>query len=163
MNPVLFSSAKQDWTTPKWLFAQLDAEFGFEIDAAASADNALCSKFFTEQDDALQQDWRGRFFLNPPYSRAAGNFVRHAWEQVYAYGHADRGAVLIAARADTRWWNAYAMRGAEIRFVEGRLHFGESANAATFPSAVLVFDRFKTHPVAFSTIKQPRRSHDDSH
>ena len=163
MNPVLFSSAKQDWTTPKWLFAQLDAEFGFEIDAAASPDNALCPRFFTEADDALTLAWRGRFFLNPPYGKAVDGFVRHAWEQVYAYGHADRGAILIAARTDTRFWRQYALRGAEVRFVEGRLKFGNMGSPAPFPSAVLVFDRFKTHPVAFSTIKQPRRSHDDSH
>lgn len=158
MNSALFSSAKQDWTTPPWLFARLDAEFNFEIDAAASAENALCPQFLTEQDDALTQAWRGRFFLNPPYGRSVHRFVRHAWEQVYVYGHADRGVVLIAARTDTRFWRDYAMRGAEVRYIEGRLHFGHSENAATFPSALLVFDRFKTHPVAFSTIKQPRRS-----
>lgn len=155
---TMFSSAKQDWTTPRWLFALLDAEFNFEIDAAASPENALCARYFTEADDALQQPWHGRFFLNPPYGRSVGRFVAHAWDQVYRHGHADRGVILLASRTDVQWWHQYAMRGAEIRLIEGRLHFGDSANAAPFPSAVLVFDRYKHHPVAVSTLEQPGKA-----
>ena len=155
MNPVLFSSAKQDWTTPRWLFAQLDAEFGFEIDAAASAENALCDRFFTEEDDALQQDWRGRTFSNPPYDRVA-KFVEYGWRECYERGNADLVVFVVASRTGTQWWQKFANHGAEIRFIEGRLRFGGSTNSAPFDSAVLVFDRFKTHPVAFSTIKQPK-------
>ncbi len=157
MNSALFSSAKQDWTTPPWLFAQLDAEFHFEIDAAASPDNALCPRFFTEQDDALSQAWRGLAFCNPPY-KLVGAFVEYGWRQCYEQGNADRIVFLIASRTGTRWWQRFAVHGSEIRFVEGRLKFGGAGNSAPFDSAVLVFDRFKTHPVAFSTIKQPRRS-----
>ena len=154
---ALFSSTKQDWTTPQWLFAQLDAEFDFEIDAAASADNALCPRFFSEQNDALTQAWRGRVFCNPPYKHV-GAFVKYGWHQCYEQGNAERVVLLVASRTGTRWWHQFAVYGAEIRFIEGRLKFGDAGNSAPFDSAVLVFDRFKSHPVAFSTIKQPRRS-----
>lgn len=157
MNPIMFSSAKQDWRTPRWLFDRLHAEFRFTLDAAANEENALCERYFTETDDALSHAWTGRFFLNPPYGRGVGQWVRYAWEQVYVHGHADIGVVLIASRTDTRFWHQYALRGAEIRMVEGRLHFDDGSAPATFPSAVLVFDRWKAHPVAWSTIKPPQR------
>jgi site-specific DNA-methyltransferase (adenine-specific) len=63
---------------------------------------------------------------------------------------------LVAARTDTAWWHRYALRGAEIRFIKGRLHYGGSQNPAPFPSAVLVFDRHKRHPVAVSSIEPDR-------
>ena len=44
MDKVLFSSEKMDWETPCWLFKTLDEIFGFELDAAAGANNAKCEK-----------------------------------------------------------------------------------------------------------------------
>lgn len=151
---VLFSSAKQDWTTPKWLFDRLNAEFHFTLDAAATPENALCDRYFTEADDALTQPWSGRVFLNPPYARQAPNFVAKAWEECYERGRAEVVACLVAARTDTQMWHQYAMRGAEVRFIEGRLRFGDGRGTAPFPSAVLVFDWRKVHPSVFSTISQ---------
>jgi len=45
---------------------------------------------------------------------------------------------LLPARTDTRWWHEYVMWG-EVRFVRGRLKFGDAKNSAPFPSAVCVF------------------------
>lgn len=153
---TLFSSAQQDWTTPRWLFAQLDAEFHFTLDAAASAENALCARYFTAQDDALRQTWTGRVWLNYPYGRQGYQWLAKAWHAAYG-GTAEVVVVLGPARTDTRGWHAFAMRGAEIRFVRGRLKFGHAANSAPFPSAILVFDRHKRHPVAVSTWEEGTR------
>jgi site-specific DNA-methyltransferase (adenine-specific) len=60
-----------------------------------------------------------------------------------AYTSAQHGATvvcLVPARTDTAWWHDYAAKAAEIRFVRGRLKFGDSQNSAPFPSAVVVFD-----------------------
>ncbi|MBT0375328.1 phage N-6-adenine-methyltransferase, partial [Morganella morganii subsp. morganii] len=61
---------KDSWQTPEWLFTALDLEFGFYLDAAASDINALCSRYLTEQDDALKSEWisHGAIWCNPPYS-----------------------------------------------------------------------------------------------
>jgi hypothetical protein len=50
----------------------------------------------------------------------------------------DRGC-LIPARTDASWWHDYVIPPAEIRFIRGRLRFGNSSNSAPFPSAVVVF------------------------
>ena len=150
---TLFSSAKSDWTTPRWLFTRLDAEFGFTLDAAATAENALCPRYYTAEVDALTQAWRGVVWVNPPYSRHVGRWVEKGFMEA-SNGHATAVVMLVAARTDTRWWADYAMEGAEIRFIRGRLHFGAAASPAPFPSAVLVFDGRKHHPVAVSTIRE---------
>jgi site-specific DNA-methyltransferase (adenine-specific) len=75
------SSKSDEWTTPKWLFDELDAEFHFTLDAASTHGNALCERHFTKEDDALSKSWDGEIvWLNPPYGRAIGDFVRKASE-----------------------------------------------------------------------------------
>ena len=48
--------------------------------------------------------------------------------------------MLLPARTDTKWFHDYIYQKAEIRFVKGRLKFGDSKNAAPFPSMVCVFN-----------------------
>ncbi len=57
---VLFSSDKKVWETPKKFFEELDAEFHFTLDAAASHQNHKCPRYFTEEEDGLSQDWGGQ-------------------------------------------------------------------------------------------------------
>jgi site-specific DNA-methyltransferase (adenine-specific) len=47
--------------------------------------------------------------------------------------------MLIPARTDTRAFHEYIYHKAEIRFVKGRLKFGNAQNSAPFPSMVVVF------------------------
>lgn len=44
----------------------------------------------------------------------------------------------------TTYWHDYCMKG-EIRFLRGRLKFGNSKNSAPFPSAVVIFRGTKTN------------------
>ena len=136
MNPGMFSSASGEWATPQELFDVLDSEFHFTLDPCATPENAKCKSYFTRGDDGLAQSWAPeRVFVNPPYGREIGHWMRKAWEESQA------GALvvcLIPARTDTAWWHDYAMKG-EFRFIRGRLKFGGAKNSAPFPSAVIVF------------------------
>lgn len=58
INKGLFSSDDECWETPQSLFDELDREFHFTLDAAATPDNAKCARFYTPQDDALKQSWQ---------------------------------------------------------------------------------------------------------
>jgi len=72
MNNVHFSSKSNYWQTPPELFRKLNEEFHFEIDAAAGANNRLCSKYFSEDNSSLDKNWIDygtNIWLNPPYSR----------------------------------------------------------------------------------------------
>lgn len=132
---VHFSSQTVEWATPQLLFDDLDAEFGFEADVCATPENAKCPKFFTKADDGLAERWSGVCWMNPPYGRQIGHWVRKAFES------AQQGATvvcLVPARTDTKWWNRYCVFG-EIRFLEGRLKFGGAKHSAPFPSAIVIF------------------------
>ena len=49
--------------------------------------------------------------------------------------------MLIPARTDTRWFHEfiYKKKNVEIRFLKGRLKFGDANNSAPFPSMIVVF------------------------
>lgn len=59
INPGLFSSNTDMWSTPQDFFDKLDAEFHFDLDVCATPENAKCSRFFTKEKDGLKQSWGG--------------------------------------------------------------------------------------------------------
>jgi len=143
---VLFSSKSLEWATPREFFQRLNREFNFDLDPCAQSHNAVCSKYYTEREDGLIQDWSGTTsFVNPPYGRAIGAWIKKAYEE----GCKPNTTVvmLIPSRTDTKYWHDYVMRSSEIRFVKGRLKFGGGNNSAPFPSAVVVFDGETGHAI----------------
>lgn len=129
------SSETVEWPTPQWFFDALDAEFGFTLDPCSTDENAKCAKHFTVNDNGLLKSWEGeRVFMNPPYGEEI-----YSW-MAKAFGEARNGALvvcLVPARTDTEWWHSFAMPH-EIRFIKGRLKFGNATTSAPFPSAVVV-------------------------
>lgn len=47
--------------------------------------------------------------------------------------------MLIPSRTDTRYFHNFIYGRTEIRFVKGRLKFGDSINSAPFPSMIVIF------------------------
>lgn len=139
LNKALFSSKKQDWETPIDFFNKLDEVFKFEIDVAASDDNAKCEKYFTEKDDGLDQEWNGVCWMNPPYGRKQIKWIEKA------YNESQNGATvvcLIPAKPDTKiWQDVIFKKTIAVCFVKGRLKFGGSKVNAPFPSALVVFSK----------------------
>ena len=143
VNPVLLSSKKMDYCTPRDFFDQLDWEFHFTLDAAATEKSAKCSRYFTPETNGLERPWScgGAVFCNPPYGRETGRWVRKAWEE------AQRGTtivLLIPARTDTAYFHDYIYGKAEVRFIRDRLRFtdedGNTYGRAPFPSMVVIYN-----------------------
>lgn len=138
-NPDLMFSSKTDlWATPQDFFAKLDSEFGFTLDVCALPENAKCPRYYTPQDDGLTQPWVGTCWCNPPYGRSVGLWVQRAAQ---ACAEGNTVVMLLPARTDTRWFHDYIYQheNVEIRFIRGRLKFGDGQNSAPFPSLVAVF------------------------
>ena len=137
MNTELMFSSKTDlWETPKDLFDKLNNEFHFTLDVCATPENAKCDSFYTKEQDGLSQPWKGVVWCNPPYGKQIGSWVRRGF---FASLSGNTVVMLLPARTDTRWFHEYIYGKAEIRFIRGRLKFGESKNSAPFPSMVVVF------------------------
>ena len=137
VNDALFSSVSVDWATPQWLFDALNERFAFTLDPCATAENAKCRRFFTLQENGLEQAWLyERVFMNPPYGREIVEWVAKARSE------AERGALvvgLLPSRTDARWWQQHVQGHADVRFIAGRLKFGNAKSAAPFPSAIAVW------------------------
>lgn len=148
MNPILFSSDSDEWQTPSEVYDYLHTLYDFTLDAAASHSNHKCSNYYTLADDALLQDWNGRVFLNPPYSKGKqGDFLHKAIAELKHNPKCELVVALIPARTDTKCWHEVVFEYAsEIIFIKGRLKFqnpsGTSRGSATFPSCVVVFKHF---------------------
>lgn len=139
---VHFSSKSNEWGTPQELFDKLDSIFHFTLDVASTKENAKCKQYFTIEDDGLSQSWSGQtFWMNPPYGREIGKWVKKAYESALIPGTA--GVILVPSRTDTSWWHNYCMKG-DIYFIRGRLKFVsdslEKPQPAPFPSALIKFD-----------------------
>lgn len=136
---VMFSSQTDQWATPQDFFDKLNEEFCFTLDPCADDFNHKCEKYFTKEQDGLVQSWKGEtVFCNPPYGKEIGYWVQKCFMEV-SDGGCKCAVMLIPARTDTRWFHKYIYGHAEIRFVKGRLKFGDSKNSAPFPSMVVVF------------------------
>ena len=124
-NRVMFSSATDNWSTPKDVYRTLDAEFCFDFDPCP-----LHADF-----DGLSLEWGGVNFVNPPYSQIKA-WCKKSYEE---WKKGKTVVMLIPSRTDTKYWHDYIMKASEIRFIRGRLKFGDSKNSAPFPSAIIIF------------------------
>lgn len=79
---VHFSSKTDNWSTPQWLFDQLNEEFHFTLDVCADPQNAKCVQYFTREQDGLSKEWDGTVWCNPPYGRTIGLWVKKVVEFV---------------------------------------------------------------------------------
>lgn len=132
---VHFSSKTNEWATPQDFFNKLNEEFIFTLDPCATEENTKCAKFYTQEDDGLSQSWNNEIvFCNPPYGREIKHWVKKASEAVGGVV-----VMLIPARTCTSYFHDYIYGKAEIRFIRGRLKFGDSKNSAPFPSMVVIF------------------------
>lgn len=135
---VMFSSKTDLWATPQDFFDKLDAEFHFTLDPCANSDNAKCKKYYNKEQNGLLQDWSGEtVFCNPPYGREIKYWVKKCYEESQKPN--TKVVLLIFARTDTSYFHDYIYGKAELRFIRGRLYFGDGKGRSPFPSMVVVF------------------------
>lgn len=127
MNRVHFSSQTDNWKTPEKFYQELHKEFNFDYDPCP------LENFFG--GDGLRDSWGKSNFVNPPYSEIA-KWVKKGYEESLK---GKTVIFLIPSRTDTKWWHEYVMKAQEIRFIKGRLRFGDAKKDAPFPSCIVIF------------------------
>ena len=135
----MFTSNTDQWSTPIEFFNELNKEFNFELDPCADKNNAKCKNYFTKEQDGLKQDW-GKYksiFINPPYGREISKWIGKAYKTFQE--NKNTIVMLLPARTDTKYFHEFIYHKAEIRFIKGRLKFGNSKNSAPFPSMVVIY------------------------
>lgn len=114
-------SSRDLWQTPINLFNQLNKEFNFACDVAASRDNRLCKMYFDEAGNALDPmcDWFKSNWCNPPYSKIL------PWVQKARIEHEKGKSIVMLVPGDTsvKWFKEAYESCNEVRFISGRLSF----------------------------------------
>lgn len=127
---VMFSRKSDHWSTPKDFYDKLNKEFSFNFDPCP---------LNSEENYLLRKWWYGRAFVNPPYSNIRA-FMEYAIHQLEV-GNLEIAVFLVPARTDTKWFHELVIPNAQVRFIKGRLKFGDGKNSAPFPSMICIFER----------------------
>jgi hypothetical protein len=128
--------ATDDWWTPPLVFTALGLDFDLDPCAPPGGVPWLPAREHYSED-GLERDWFGSVWMNPPYGRQTG-----AWMKRLA-AHGD-GIALVFARTDVRWWHETVPQADAICFLEGRLTFipGDGSAApgnSGGPSALIAY------------------------
>ncbi|EGX6617206.1 phage N-6-adenine-methyltransferase [Salmonella enterica] len=155
---------RDKWRTPPYLFSALDAEFNFQLDGAASAENALHSNFITEQQNTLETPWAdyvrapGYVWLNPPYSNIAPFVRKAALESENRIGT----VMLVPADTSVNWFKEAIQTASEIRFItSGRLSFinpvtGKPVNGNNKGSMLMIWRSYPRTHCQYTTVDRAK-------
>lgn len=116
-----------EWYTPAEIVdAARQVLGGIDLDPASSdiaQRTVQADRYFTVDDDGLAHEWRGRVWMNPPYSAGlVDQFVDKLLEEHVA-GHVPAAAVLTNNSTDTIWWQSLGSAASAVCHLAGRVRF----------------------------------------
>ena len=104
----IVASTENEWYTPaKYIESARRVLGAIDLDPAScpeANETVGATRFYTADDDSLELPWTGRVWLNPPYGRLAGEFVRRLVLE-YQGGEVSSAIALVNAHCtDTDWF-----------------------------------------------------------
>jgi ParB family chromosome partitioning protein len=141
------NSGQDEWyTPPKYIDAARDVMGNIDLDPASSSganDMVQADEYYTILDDGLTHGWRGKVWMNPPYSQPLINDFCEKFAIDYRQGFITEGCVLVNNATDTGWYHALLEHAAAVCFIKGRVKFidenGEATGAPLQGQTVLYF------------------------
>lgn len=135
---VLTSSLSTEWWTPpkyvdvcRAMLGTKTDPMGIDLDPASCAEaNALvkASRYFAPPQDALQMEWFGRVFLNPPYGRTGGKSNQAVWTaklvQEFLSGRVTEAILLVNGSTSAKWFQP--LWANSLCFVDHRIDFSRA-------------------------------------
>lgn len=116
-----------EWYTPEeYLDAAREVMEEIDLDPASSEiaqKRVKAKRFFTMTDDGLTKQWKGRIYLNPPYtSGLVDKFLSKLVSHLNA-GEVSEAIVLVNNATDTGWMQDAAKAASVVCFPRGRIRF----------------------------------------
>jgi hypothetical protein len=102
--------------TPPWIFEELNVEF--DLDVASSHNpyvKVTAKKIYTIDDDSLNQNWAGRVWMNPPYSKVTpwiNKWIEH-----------QNGFCLVPLSSNGKWVNVLWESNASLTYLPPNMAF----------------------------------------
>jgi hypothetical protein len=136
-----------EWYTPQWV---LDPLGDFSLDPCAGPARQFAHRNVTPPENGLAGEWKGRVWLNPPYSDISTWMARMA-----DHGF---GTALTFARTDVRWFHASVFAKATgILFLKGRVRFeaadGTTGGSPPSPSCLIAYGAWDAKELRYSGLE----------
>lgn len=80
---------------------------GIDLDPASSAaanERVRATRFFTEADDGLKQEWTGRVWMNHPFQRGRNHLWVNKLCESYTYGAVTEACCITFASTSEKWF-----------------------------------------------------------
>lgn len=148
-------TGENEWYTPADIIRLAREVMGdIDLDPASceeANETVKAARFFTAKNDGLKQEWRGRVWLNPPYSRdlmpafvmkLIGEFSAERTTQAVMVSHNN---------TDTRWFQDVARVASAVCFPAARIRFYRGNDVAA-PVNGQVFVYLGDNSAAFTTV-----------
>ncbi len=124
---VARNTGNNEWYTPKNIVEMARLTLGnIDLDVSSSevANRTVkADKYYTIEDDALVQDWYGRVWMNPPYSRnKLSKFIDKLVSSVES-GDVTHAIVLVNNATETRWFRNLCSISDKVCFPSKRIKF----------------------------------------
>jgi phage N-6-adenine-methyltransferase len=150
-----FGTGQNEWYTPDDHLARARSVLGaFDLDPASSdaaQQKVRAAEYFTVDRDGLQQEWRGRVWLNPPYAQPhIADFVSKMVAERRA-GRVSAAIMLTHNYTDTTWFHEAAGVADAICFTRGRVRFYDASGVIAAPTQGQAFFYFGDDVAAFAS------------
>jgi len=142
MKPL--TGSDNTFGTPREVFDYFNRWYGpFDLDAAANRKNRLVKQYLGQGgkyenalDPAVHWHQLGeKIWLNPPFGRGLGNWVKRAWEE---HHRGCRIVMLLPASTGPRWYRDYVY-GQEHYWL-GRLQYVGGKTGAPWDSMIVILN-----------------------
>jgi len=122
------NTGEYEWYTPKvYIDAARYVMGSIDVDPASShtANEKLvmATKYYTFEDNGLEQPWEGNIWMNPPYAQPLVTQFTKALVDKWDSGEIQQACVLVNNATETGWYQPMMDRASAICFVRGRIIF----------------------------------------
>jgi DNA N-6-adenine-methyltransferase (Dam) len=149
-------TGNNEWHTPEKYIELARAVLGtIDLDPASSRiaqRTVKAKKYFSIADDGLTKPWRGRVWLNPPYSpKEIAAFVAKLCAE-FADGHVTAAIMLTHNYTDSGWFQKAAALAASLCFPGTRIRFEDPDGVPCSPTQGQAFFYFGRDKKTFAKV-----------
>jgi hypothetical protein len=149
-------NGNNEWHTPAEYIAMARTVLGgIDIDPASNEiaqRTVKAVRCFTKEDDGLTKEWKGRVWMNPPYSQP---LIAQFADKLIAELAANRttaAIVLTNSFTDTRWFHVLEAKALRLCFTKGRVKFESPLGEFAAPTQGQCFFYFGEHADRFAEV-----------
>jgi len=146
----------EEYCTPPVYIESARAVMGkFDLDPASdemAQQNIKADNFYTVDDDGLTKEWRGKVWMNPPYTARVINIFISKLVSHFMAGEVTEAIVLTNNNTDTNWFHEAANTASAICFTSGRINFLKRDGSKSSPTNGQSFIYFGNNQEAFKEV-----------